>query len=130
MSFAARPFAACGLSSGEAAEARDHPRPKEIEIIASAVTARSVRAHNTTEDRSLVILVVLLCPSGMARIISQDYRYGFPATIKHSSRWLIGAVFLIFSFRAVPAPAGQRALSLESDVSAAGRPVRPEDATG
>jgi hypothetical protein len=31
--------AACGLLSGEAAEARGQPIPKEIEIIASAVTA-------------------------------------------------------------------------------------------
>ena len=59
MSFASGRFA-------EAAEARGQPRPKEIEIIVSAVTARSARARRATEDRSLVMLVVPLWSPGMA----------------------------------------------------------------
>jgi hypothetical protein len=55
--------AACRRFSFEAAEARGQPRPKKMENIASAVTARSARGWSATEDRSLVILVVL--PSGL-----------------------------------------------------------------
>src|ERR1017187_1164603 len=55
--------AARRLFSREAAEARGQPRLKEIEMIVSAVIARSARALGATEqDRSLVILVVPLCP--------------------------------------------------------------------
>jgi hypothetical protein len=43
-----------------AAEARDQPSPKEIEIIVSAVITRSAFARGATEDSSLVILVILL----------------------------------------------------------------------
>jgi hypothetical protein len=43
--------------------------------------ASTVRA---TEDHSLGILVVLLCPSG---VINQDYRFGFLATIQHNSNF-------------------------------------------
>jgi hypothetical protein len=89
------PGPACRLPSCEAAEARGQPEPKEIEIIASAVTARSARAWSATEDRSLVMLVVPFCPSRMTReFISPDYRFGFLATIKHTSNHIIGAVSL------------------------------------
>jgi hypothetical protein len=43
-----------------AAEARDQPRQKVIEAIASAVITRSAFARGATEDSSLVILVILL----------------------------------------------------------------------
>ena len=85
--------AACRLLFREAADARGQPRPKEIEIIVSAVIARSARARGAIEDRSLVILAVPLCPPGMSQaFISQDFRFGLLANIKNST---IGAVYLV-----------------------------------
>jgi len=90
--------AACSLPSCEAAEARGQPGPKEIEIIASAVTVRSARVRIAAEDHSLVMLGIPFCPSRMAReFISQDYRFGFLATIKHTSNKIIGTVYLKYS---------------------------------
>ena len=80
--------AACRSLSREAADARGQPIPKEIEIIVSAVIARGA-----IEDRSLVILVVPLCPPGMSQaFISQDFRFGLLASIKNNTS---GAVYLI-----------------------------------
>jgi len=45
--------AARRLLSREAANARGQPRPKEVEMIANAVTARSTRARDASEDRWL-----------------------------------------------------------------------------
>jgi hypothetical protein len=88
--------AACRSLSREAADARGQPIPKEIEIIVSAVIARSARARGAIEDRSLVILVVPLCPPGMSQaFISQDFRFGLLASIKNNTN---GAVYLIYFY--------------------------------
>jgi hypothetical protein len=101
MSFACREAAgaACRLLSREAAEACGQPRPKKMEIIASAVTARSARARRATEDRSIVILVVPLCPSGMApEFICQGYRFRLPDQPSSITPTLVESeLFLSFS---------------------------------
>jgi len=57
-------------------------QPKEIEIIVSAVTARSARARCATEDRSLLIFVVLPCSRGISRESTQP---GFPSGLADAS---------------------------------------------
>jgi hypothetical protein len=96
------PETVCRWRSPEAAEARGQPRLKKIEMIVSAVIARSARARSPIEDRSLVILIVPLCPLGILREFTwPGFPSGFLATINNSS---FGAVSLM-SFHPSESPA-------------------------
>jgi hypothetical protein len=93
MSFAPGRFVDRGIGSGEAAEASGQPIPKKIEVMVSAMIARSARARGAIKDRWFVMPAVPLCPPGMPeQFVSQDFRFGLVASIKNKA---IVPVYLI-----------------------------------